>query len=256
MRPLIRRTALFCALALPHIAPAQQCQEQRLASPDGYGVLVKSNCERHEGDFRSGMLHGKGKITRPNYRTEEGDFLRNRLWGNGKITYQDNRVAEGQFVDGRMSGVGKLTWPDGRFHEGLFHNGSPAGPGRFRSHHGEIFEGMFESAGALEGRGVMTKTDGTKTIGEFRGNRPVGEVIVIRPDGSEEKQTYTWNHQLVRAPAATDAERPPSEQPKSREKAASKADDPQHQKGASPDAGQVIQEVDRALRGLRGIFGK
>src|SRR5689334_9853197 len=81
---------------------AQECAEQRLASPNGPGVIVRRDCTRFEGTFRDGLLQGKGKITRRE-NVEEGDFIRGRLWGTGKITWSNGRSVEGDFVDGRLS---------------------------------------------------------------------------------------------------------------------------------------------------------
>jgi hypothetical protein len=249
MRLFIFCAGFLCALTVSLPAAAQECPEQRLSSPNGPGVMVNRYCRRTEGQFRDGLLQGKGKITQPNNRTEEGDFSRGRLWGNGKITFDDSRVAEGQFVDGRLSGLGKLTWPNGRLHEGMFHNGSPDGPGRYRNAIGETYEGMFDSGGDLVGRGIRTSADGTKIYGEFRRNYPFGEVTLVKADGSEEKLIYATNNKIIKgaAPASSSAT----------------ANSPIPTLPASPSpasipdaAGQTIQEVDRALRGLRGLFGK
>ncbi|MEO5677132.1 MAG: hypothetical protein ABIQ84_06265, partial [Usitatibacter sp.] len=78
--------------AVAQVNPGE-CQVQ--AAPEqGKGVMVRSNCIRHEGTFAKGVLQ------------------------SGKITYADGRVAEGTFVGGQQLGMGKLTWRDGRRYEG------------------------------------------------------------------------------------------------------------------------------------------
>lgn len=255
MRLFIFCAGLLCALTVPLPVAAQECPEQRLSSPNGPGVMVNRYCRRTEGQFRDSLLQGKGKITYPGDRIEEGDFSRGRLWGNGKITFNDSRVAEGQFVDGRLSGQGKITWPDGRFHEGMFHNGSPTGPGRFRNAKGEVSEGMFDSGGKLVGRGIRTSADGTKIYGEFRENFPFGEVALVKADGSEEKQVYAANGRITKgaAPAPT---APASSPAAANAPVPAKIPAPPSPASIPDSAGQTIQEVDRALRGLRGLFGK
>jgi len=255
MRLFIFCAGLLTALTLHLPVAAQECPEQRLSSPNGPGVMVNRYCRRTEGQFRDGLLQGKGKVTYPNNRIEEGDFSRGRLWGNGKITFNDNRTAEGQFVDGRMSGQGRITWPDGRFHEGMFHNGSPAGPGRFRNAKGDISEGMFDSGGNLSGRGIRTLADGSKIYGEFRENFPFGEVTLVKADGTEEKLIYAANGRVSKgtAPAAS-VSSSPSAAAGSPVPAPSSA--PASPASIPDAAGQTIQEVDRAIRGLRGLFGK
>lgn len=265
MRP-VSYAALFATLLLwlPVQAQAERCEEQKLASPDGPGVIVRSDCRRIEGEFRNGLLSGRGKVTHADGQIEEGDFRRGRLWGIGRIAYADGRVAEGDFVDGMMNGQGKLTWPDGRVHEGLFFNGSPGGPGRYRNARGEVWAGMFSGSGNLDGRGMHVLRDGTTIIGEFRVDRPVGDVTIEKPDGTKEAVSYDLRgRKLAReaapAPAAgaPAAATPAATPPAAAAPAGQAAPQPAPAgSGAGPAAGQVLQEVDRAVRGLRGLFGR
>jgi hypothetical protein len=234
MQILCRLTFLLCALSLSAAASAQGCPEKKTAPQTGTGSATAPDCSQMSGNFRNGMLHGQGKISRPDGMVEQGEFMRGRLWGKGTVTYSDGRIAEGEFVEGRLSGQGKLTWPDGRMHEGMFYRGRAAGPGRYRNEKGEISEGMFDGRGQLNGRGIRTLPDGTKTYGEFRDNNPVGIVTVVKPDGSEEQRSID-----VATASQAGSTRPAG------------AGD-----AAPGGAAQTIQEIDRAVRSLRGIFGK
>lgn len=252
---------VLLAFLVPAGALAQQrCPEQRLSSPNGPGVVVNQYCVRQEGEFRDGLLHGKGRHSYPTDRVEEGDFRRGRLWGRGRIAYADGRVAEGEFVDGRLSGLGRISWPDGRSHEGYFRNGSPEGPGRQVNAQRQIDEGLFGTSGKLDGKGIRTLADGGKLYGQFRDGNPVGDVTLVRPDGSEERQRYRMNgtrETSPPAPAATTSPAPAPVSAGSSPGAAQGQPAPQPAQGpAETNTGQVIQEVDRAIRGLRGIFGR
>jgi hypothetical protein len=234
MRRYRRFVCLEIALAFSLAVSAHACPEGRPPPQSGAGSGIAADCSQVSGTFRHGLLHGMGKSSSPDGKIEEGDFMRGRLWGKGKVTYSDGRIAEGEFVEGRLSGVGKLAWPDGRVHEGMFYRGQPAGPGRYVNGKREISEGTFNSRGQLGGRGIRTFSDGTKMFGEFRDDSPVGEVTVVKADGSEEKTSF---------PVVT------ASQPESTRLPAA---------GTPVPAGgeQVIQEVDRAVRSLRSIFGK
>lgn len=247
---LVPYAALVVVLALPLPAGAAQCERQKLASPDGPGMMIDINCRRLEGEFRDGLLSGHGKITGKDGMIEEGNFVRGRLWGAGKLVYSDGRIAEGEFVDGRMNGLGKLTWPDGRVHEGLFFNGLPAGPGRYRNARGELWEGMFNAGGYLDGRGIHTLRDGTRIIGEFREDRQVGEMTIEKPDGTAEVQPHDMSGRKTGKPTPAP---PAASLP---EPAAQAAPSPAPAIGATvAAAGQMVRDVDRA-RGLRAMPGR
>lgn len=241
--------AWLIGLGAPGPAVAQQeCPELRLSSPNGPGVIQRRDCTRVEGTFRDGRLQGPGKVIWEN-SVEEGEFSRGRLWGRGKITWREGRVTEGDFVDGRLSGTGRVVFnaAGDQWHEGMFFNGSPSGPGRKRDARGELSEGMFDSSGNLQGRGIRTFPDGSKLYSQFRDGVPVGEGILVKADGSEEPRVHNMSGRLEKSPAVAtpaaptpSAQQPPAAPPTSN----------------APPPTQVIQEVDRAVRGLRGLIGR
>lgn len=259
------RAALLLGLAAPGLVGAQQpCPELRLSSPNGPGVIQRTDCSRTEGNFRDGRLQGRGKVTRPN-SVEEGDFSRGRLWGQGKITWSDGRMIEGDFVDGRLSGTGRAVYSAAgdQWHEGLFFNGSPSGPGRRRDARGEISEGLFDSNGNLQGRGIRTYPDGSKLYSQFRDGVPVGEGVLVRADGTEQPQVHNMFGRPVSATAVARPAAPAAAPaagtaaagaPAAPAAGAPSADAPPP--ANAPGGATVIQEVDRAFRGLRGLIGR
>jgi hypothetical protein len=258
--------ALWLAgLAVPGLSLAQpECPELRLSSPNGPGVIQRRDCSRIEGTFRDGRLQGPGKITYPN-SVEEGNFSRGRLWGPGKITWREGRTSEGDFVDGRLSGPGRVVFDAAgeQWHEGMFFNGSPSGPGRRRDARGEISEGMFDSSGNLQGRGIRTFADGSKLYSQFRDGVPVGEGVLVKADGTEEPRVHTMSGRLQAPAAVASPAAPPAAAPSAGPPAAPPAAPPSAQPPPAlplpsgvPSGTQAIQEVDRAIRGLRGLSGR
>ncbi len=145
--------------AVAQVNPGE-CQVQD-APEKGKGVMVRSNCIRHEGTFTRGVLQ------------------------NGKITYPDGRVAEGTFVGGQQLGMGTLTWRDGRRYEGMFVEGRSSGPGIFVAADGTRYRGMFEPGVKLTGIGTRKSPDGTVLVGEFVDGKPSKKMVLVR-DGKAE----------------------------------------------------------------------
>lgn len=253
---------LVAALATPDWAVAANCKPQKLASPNGPGSMVGNDCARYEGEFKNGKLHGKGKVTESGGRTTEGRFMDGRLNGLGKIAYGDGRIADGEFVNGMLSGTGRFVWPDGRRFEGTFYNGYVSGPGKYNIADGTVFEGMFSiqsrSSPYLDGFGVRIQPDGSRLVGEFREGKPFGEMLFVRTDGTRERQTYAYRGKRVDAPGTTPAQRdqPQAGSQPAPQQPAEKTQPSQRPGDDKPAAGKTQDDLNRAIRGLRGIFGK
>jgi len=232
----IIRSVIAAAIALPTCVLGQSCPQQRLKSPNGPGVMVDVACNRYEGEFLNGRLHGRGKITRHNGDTEDGIFQ-----------------------NGYLSGAGVLSRPDGVRQEGIFVNGSLRS-GRYRDEHGVISEGVFPYARQIRGFGIRTWPDGTKLVGEFRNGRPAGPMHVEWPDGTVEKRTYEISGGRDTKPVPgeslpTVAAPRPAAAPQ--QPAAAPARPPQQtDSGSGPSPGQVGNEINRAIRDLKSIFGR
>jgi len=227
----MKRRCSACVLALAALAGTvgvraqdPKCPEQKLASPDGPGVMVKGDCTREEGMFRNG-----------------------RLWGQGKVTASDGTVYEGEFIEGQLWGQGKTTRaaPQKSWHEGQYYNGVPTGVGRRGDEYGVVYNGYFYQ-GAPYGIGIATFPHGGKLIGEFRpGLGGVGEFVAVLPDGSEHTGSYGPMYgklslfQPQEAPAAQSAGTPPAKTPE-----AAKTADPNKTKA----------DIDKAIGVLRGLI--
>jgi len=93
------------------------------ASATAGGTLKYADGRVYDGEFKSGLRHGKGVMTWPSGRRYEGDFVKGNRTGKGTLTYPDGRVYTGDFVDGEQTGRGVMTLPGGKRLEGRFTKG-------------------------------------------------------------------------------------------------------------------------------------
>jgi hypothetical protein len=263
------RSASLLVLAISCTVPlssaAQDCQEQKLASQNGPGVMVDRNCVRYEGEFRDGKLNGQGKVTYPESEQNqvlEGTFYQGQLWGQGSVTSDSGREkVEGEFVEGRLNGKGIYTGPDHRRYEGYFYNGRRSGFGKqWTGSNQTTYEGTFDADGNLTGLGIRTDRDGSRLVGEFRDSLPVGDMLRFWPDGTKEVESYNIYGRRTSpyrphssAPARPSAATPP---PAPQPVKPASAPVPGQSDGGSAQPGQVVDEVNRANQELRGISGK
>jgi hypothetical protein len=243
--------AFVVLFAVPAVVHAQDCKQVKLASPNGRGVMVDSACTKYEGEFRNGKLHGQGKMAESDGRITEGSFMRGQLFGPGKITYETGDVAEGEFFNGYLSGKGRYSWKDGRVFEGTFFDGRVSGMGRYKLADGTVLWGMFDSTPRLDGLGVRTNPDGSRLVGEFRNGEPFGEMLYVKPDGARETRKYAWGGLSL----DKSAKPAPSTQPQG-VTGQPPGQPSQQPKGGGSPGGQTVDEVNKAIRGFRNLFGK
>lgn len=255
---------LGLTVALPATAQQKDCKPIDLPRSDftGKGTQLTWDCARFEGDFVKGRLRS-GSVRFRDGEIKEGTFNEYLdLTGPGRHTLPDGTVREGVFVRGSLNGEGKVTFPDGRVFQGPTRYGRPDGRGKMTHKDGAIEEGAFANDGSPFGFVLRTNPDGSRIVGEYRVGKPFGRFVLARPDGTGEVTHYAWGGTLLDGPAGT----PPTAQ------AASKSAEPASQpatpqtppaksaaqpaESAGAAAGQVADEVGRAIRGLRGIFGR
>jgi len=180
---------------------------------------------------------GRGVFVRSDCARFEGQFEGHQLSGPGRVTYRDGRVMEGHFENSRLNGKGVATWPDGRRYQGYFREGRSFGFGEYTDSEGSLFKGKFVPGAKLIGWGTRRSRDGSTLVGEFRGGEPFGRMLLVKADGSREEMTFAF-------PAAAAAAQPsPSAEQKPRESPATSITKP-------------LEDVNSAVRTLRGIFGK
>jgi hypothetical protein len=155
------------AAAQPAIDP-NSCA--RPGPAQGHGVKIDESCNRIEGDFVEGRLHGKGRIERKDGERMEGRFYNGIQEGPGLRVYADRRRVESFFYDGLPVGQGRLTMPDGTVYEGLLWGPVINGFAVRRSPDGQVVAGQWRSIYDSDSK-----------------MRPFGPMLRVRPDGQREK---------------------------------------------------------------------
>lgn len=245
-------------LSAPLVAQAQgsTCQEINLPRADhtGPGTVVTWDCARFEGEFAKGKLR-KGRISYRDGEVLEGTFGdHDRLEGQGSRRFRDGTIQEGNFVRGGLVGEARITMPDGRRFQGDTLHGRPNGHGTLTHPDGSVDRGFFTPDGQPIGFIVRTMPDGSRLAGEFRAGKPFGDVVTARPDGSGEIRSHAWGG----GPAAPASAPGSAGSPQTGAGSATTADAPLPSPSPQPATAptQTIDEVQRAVRGLRGLFGR
>jgi hypothetical protein len=124
-----------------------------------------------EGDFENEKLK-YGKRTWPNGDTYVGAFDKNGDIDDGKgvFTWASGWKYDGEYKDGLMHGFGVFTSPDGSVFEGQFKNDKKH-KGTLTSPDGSVYKGYFKN-NKKHGRGHLTLSNGTVSIGNFNQDRP------------------------------------------------------------------------------------
>uniref|UniRef100_A0A667XMP9 Ankyrin repeat and MYND domain containing 1 n=1 Tax=Myripristis murdjan TaxID=586833 RepID=A0A667XMP9_9TELE len=100
-------------------------QEKR----QGLGVQEWPDGSRYEGDFVSGLKHGKGKYTWANGEYYKGSFYKDYRHGEGVHCWPTGHKFTGKFYLNRKEGYGLQLLPDGTMFQGLYHADQRFGPG-------------------------------------------------------------------------------------------------------------------------------
>ena len=276
--------ALLLTAALGTAHAQKKCTSIDLPRDDFTGKfsMLTWDCARFEGDFVKGRLQ-KGTITYGDGESKEGSFTTyGELQGPGKRRQKDGTLQEGNFTRDSLHGQAKLTFPDGRVYSGPVRYARANGIGRVTYPDGAFEEGSFSGDEVVPfGFVLRTNADGSRLAGEYRAGKPFGKFVLARRDGTGEVTYYDWGGARLAgppdaagtAPAASSATAAPASvtqaAPAERAPPAAAAPSPAPAQqpaapsaadsiaaGASKAAGQVADEVGRAVRGLRSIFGQ
>ena len=116
-----------------------------------------------------------GKLTGPavaSYTTEDGEYYfgdveNKQRHGVGTLIHADESAYIGDFKNGVASGVGAYEGADGSVTVGQFDESSPNGAASYIAPNKDVYQGMF-AGGKLNGMVVVTKTDGTQSIENWK----------------------------------------------------------------------------------------
>lgn len=171
---------------------------------NGAGILISSNGDQYNGDFKDGLMDGKGVFTWQNGNRYEGEFLGGERDGQGVFTWGNGNKYSGGFRAGKRDGLGTFTRRDGHKYVGGYRNGLKHGDGVFTSPEGDRYEGTF-SDGMMDGEGAFTWANGDTYVGDFSsglmhgmgtytlasGESYTGSFINDHMDG---EGTFAWNN--------------------------------------------------------------
>ncbi len=122
---------IFNLIVFLSIATAASAQCLHGDCDNGTGTY-KGRRYYYEGQFKSGMPHGKGRLVKETGDMYEGSFEYGMYNGTGTLYGADSTIYTGSFHQGVKQGKGHITYANGKQYEGLFRNGKPqadkAGP--------------------------------------------------------------------------------------------------------------------------------
>lgn len=93
------------------------------APADGRGVMVYSNGDRYDGEYRDGQRHGCGALTFSSGRRYVGQFQRDQFHGIGVWMLENGDRYIGKFQNDKCEGEGTFVFADGSSKSGRWKNG-------------------------------------------------------------------------------------------------------------------------------------
>ncbi|XP_075036244.1 alsin [Mixophyes fleayi] len=215
--------------------------EFRNGMEDGYGEYIIPNKalkknDRYLGLWKDGKMCGQGTFWYANGEVYEGCFQDNNRHGHGllrsgKLTSSSPSMFIGQWVVDKKTGYGVFDditrgekymgmWQDdlrqgnglvvtqfGLYYEGAFNSNKMMGCGVLLSEDDTIYEGEFSDDWTLNGKGVLTMSNGDCIEGVFSGEWGSGIKVsgtYIKPSLYEGEQEDTKTLKLGRLSVAAD----------------------------------------------------
>lgn len=129
-------------------------------------LIILNLIQRYEGEFWSGLKHGRGKYTWSNGEEYKGQYKNDKKHGKGIHKFVNGDVYEGEFKEGKKSGKGIIKFSNGDIFEGLFENDSKAQQGVYRFANGNVYDGEWQDD-KRHGFGTHTFANGNSFTGTF-----------------------------------------------------------------------------------------
>ncbi|XP_055083473.1 alsin isoform X1 [Periophthalmus magnuspinnatus] len=146
----------------------------------GLGTYRYANGEVYEGSFQNGMRHGQGMLRTGKLNTSSPSVFIGQ-WVNDKKTgygvFDDITKGEkymGQWQEHQRQGTGVVVTQFGLYYEGAFKDNKMMGMGVLVSEDDTTFEGEFSDDWTLNGKGVLTMTNGDYLEASFHGEWGTG----------------------------------------------------------------------------------
>ena len=147
--------------------------EWRKGKYNGHGTLTFASGDKYVGEFRDDKLEGQGNYTHANGDKYVGEFRDGKQNGQGTYTLANGEKYVGEVKDDKRNGKGTLTLDNGDKYVGEFRDGKYNGHGTYfyladNQFKGDKYVGEFRDY-KEEGQGTYTYADGSKYVGEFKG---------------------------------------------------------------------------------------
>ncbi|CAD8194089.1 unnamed protein product [Paramecium octaurelia] len=141
-----------------------------------YGILLNSNCERYEGDFKDNLFDGYGQFHYQNGDLYKGQWKAGKRFGQGELINHEFGTIKGNFVDGQLNGKGELNCQTQKYF-GDFKDNEMDGEGTLEDLVKKTkYVGSFKK-GVKCGQGTLFFSDNRKIEGNFQNNEPCGQCV-------------------------------------------------------------------------------
>ena len=144
---------------------------------NGHGVwAATAGGQAYEGEWRSGLRHGRGVATSADGSRFSGIFAHGVRHGHGVETdAADGSVYDGAWREGLRHGPGAIDYPDGSRYDGAFEHGRKHGRGIFKGGGSDLSAGLGGHAGGGGGK---------KYAVQHKAGKKHGRGVLVFPDGS------------------------------------------------------------------------
>uniref|UniRef100_A0A3B4BG27 VPS9 domain-containing protein n=1 Tax=Periophthalmus magnuspinnatus TaxID=409849 RepID=A0A3B4BG27_9GOBI len=138
-----------------------------------------ANGEVYEGSFQNGMRHGQGMLRTGKLNTSSpsvfiGQWVNDKKTGYGVFDDITGEKYMGQWQEHQRQGTGVVVTQFGLYYEGAFKDNKMMGTGVLVSEDDTTFEGEFSDDWTLNGKGVLTMTNGDYLEASFHGEWGTG----------------------------------------------------------------------------------
>eukprot|EP01016_Furgasonia_blochmanni_P000704 TRINITY_DN1020_c0_g1_i10.p1 TRINITY_DN1020_c0_g1~~TRINITY_DN1020_c0_g1_i10.p1 ORF type:complete len:419 (+),score=58.08 TRINITY_DN1020_c0_g1_i10:65-1321(+) len=155
----------------------------------GRGSQYWSDGSVYQGYWRNNLANGKGRLVHADGDVYEGTWKDDKAHGYGRYVHVDGSRYEGDWYEDKQHGVGTETWPDGATYHGEYQMGKKHGRGVFKWSDGTSYDGEFFNNN-IEGKGVYTWGDQRKYVGDWKNNKMHGQGDFTWSDGRSYKGEY------------------------------------------------------------------
>jgi len=155
----------------------------------GKGTAAYTNGDVYEGLFQNGVRQGAGNYKYRRGDVFEGSFENNFKAGLGRVTFKKGGFYHGYFKDGKREGEGTFQYANGDIYSGFWQGGKRHGKGTHVFNKTKyVYAGDWKD-GQIQ-QGTWQLTDGTKFVGNFQSQKPLGDGIWQTAKGTIVEGSY------------------------------------------------------------------